>query len=261
MFAAHTARWLKVLIAAIAVLAVARLPAQQSTRPKPVVTVPATRPSATAASDKASAAAAAERDKILAGPLWKEVDAEYQQWLAAQVIYTPEQVEQLNAKISAQMHALPPEELREFLDDWKAKLEVLEGADARDAQAWLGVYMTNMADGYRKSFLKKLGLSDIAGLSADELEQEISQIRAYRLSMEQGQRAFERARQQSVRSAQAANAAARADQRRQLALRDDDAPVVPYRTPYAPPRAAGPPPPRMRFYVNGEGRVGYTLPW
>jgi len=138
---------------------------------------------------------------------------------------------------------------------------VLNGQDFQDAQQWLGEYMSALSDGYRTKTLKALGLTDIANMSADQLEQAINQIRADRLAIERNQIAFNRAREQQVQMVQSANAAGQ--QAQQQALTQERAPQFsPARSPYRPPGPWNPPPAvQTQFYVNSYGQVGYLLPF
>ena len=199
------------------------------------------------------------RAKIFASDRWKKVDSEYLKWLSSQAIYTPAQVNKMGETMAREMQTMPPEELAGFLDDWDAKLQVLLGKDFQDAQDWLGLYMTNMADGYRRSYLRKLGLTDISNLSAAQLEDKIDAIRAEQVSIKQGQAAFERSRQEMLNVSKREIAASQKDQAADLALRNSNTATPVYQSPYRPPnkdiRA-----PRMQFYVDGDGQIGYTLP-
>ena len=134
-----------------------------------------------------------EREKIMASAAWKQVDSEFQKWLSQQTIYTPAEINRINQKLATQIRAMPTSELQGFIDDWQAKLKVLLGKDFQEAQNWLGQYMVNMADGYQRNYLKRLGLSDIPNLSAAQLEAAITRIRADRLAVIQAQADFDSA--------------------------------------------------------------------
>ena len=88
---------------------------------------------------------------------------------------------------------MPTSELQGFLDDWQAKLKVLLGKNFQEAQNWLGQYMVNMADGYQRNYLKRLGLNDIPNMSAAQLDAAITRIRADRLAVMQSQADFDNA--------------------------------------------------------------------
>ena len=206
-----------------------------------------------------SSADADAKAKIMASAPWKQVMNEYQKWLSTQAIYTPADIKRINANLAAQIQAMPAADMQDFLDQWQAKLQVLNGKDFQQAQAWLGEYMSALTDGYRNRVLKKLGLTDVANLTADQLEDSIIEIRADQLASQQSQAAFNRSRQQQVQMVQQANTLG---QQAQQAAQQASAPSV--QSPYRPP-TSGPwnPPPAMRtpFYVNGNGQIGYLLPF
>ena len=102
---------------------------------------------------------------------------------------------------------MPTSELQGFLDDWQARLKVLNGKDFQDAQQWLGEFLSVLADGYRRQTLKNLGLADVTNMSAAQLEDAITRIEADRLRRQQSQVAFDQQRQQTVQTVQARNAA------------------------------------------------------
>ncbi len=205
-------------------------------------------------------AEAAAKAKIMASDAWKQMADEYQKWLNSQAIYTPDDVNRMNAKQAAQMQAMPAGEMQDFLNDWLAKLKVLNGKDFQDAQQWLGEYMSALSDGYRAKTLKEMGLTDVANMSADQLEAAIEKIRADRLSIQRNQDAFNRIRQQQVHAIQQANAATQqAQQQAAEQLRSAQNTV---RSPYRPTGLYNPPPMyQPPYYVNGDGHVGYFLPF
>ncbi len=204
----------------------------------------------------------ARREKIFASDRWKQVQQEYQKWLATQVIYTPEQIKELNARIAAEVRRLSADELEEFLDDWSAKLKVLLGKDADEARDWLGVYLTNMAEGYRKQYLQRMGLSDLSRISAADLESAYARLRAGRISAQATQAQFERTRQQSLEAIRQQTAATQTAQQQNLALRNNQPTPPPpgYQSPYTPPRPQWRPP-QVQFWVDSNGRIVYGLPW
>ncbi|HEY2883172.1 MAG TPA: nuclear transport factor 2 family protein, partial [Pirellulales bacterium] len=131
-----------------------------------------------------SAADAAKRAEILNSDRWKKVQKEFQEWLSMQVVYTPQQVEKMRAKLNAEINKMSAAELQQFLDQWDAKLKVLLGKDAGEVREWLGEYMSVIADGYRPTFLKKLGITDVSTLSAAQIEEGLDRIRADRLNFQ-----------------------------------------------------------------------------
>ena len=143
----------------------------------------------------------------MASDAWKQMAAEYQKWLNSQAIYTPDDINRINAKLAAQVQSMPAADMQDYLNDWNAKLKVLNGKDFQDAQQWLGEYMSALTDGYRAKTLKQMGLTDVANMTADQLASSIETIRADRLSIQRSQVTFNQMRQQQVQSMQQANAA------------------------------------------------------
>jgi multidrug efflux pump subunit AcrB len=251
MFVEQRPKILASLAAAFLCLAPGLLSAQQADQSKAKATVPA--PAVTDKSD------AALRAKIMTSDAWKQVDSEFQKWLSQQTIYTPAEVNRINQKLAAQIRSMPTSDLQGFLDDWQAKLKVLLGKNFQEAQNWLGQYMVNMADGYQRNYLKRMGLSDIANLSAAQLEAAITRIRADRLAIIQSQSAFDSQRNQQVQAVMQSNAAA---QQQPASTGSYGSPGFnTLQSPYHPPKFNPPPTPQMPFYMTGDGRIGYALPF
>jgi hypothetical protein len=239
------------LIATLLCLAPGSLPAQQANQSTAKIATPP--PAASNAAD------AALRDKIMTSDAWKQVDSEFQKWLSQQTIYTPAEVNRINQKLAAQIRTMPTSDLQGFLDDWQAKLKVLLGKNFQEAQNWLGQYMVNMADGYQRNYLKRMGLSDIADLSAAQLEAAMTRIRADRLAIIQSQSTFDSQRNQQVQAVMQSNAAA---QQQSASTGSYGAPGFnTMQSPYRPPKFNPPPTPQIPFYMTGDGRIGYALPF
>jgi hypothetical protein len=251
MFAEQRQKIMASLAIVVLSLAPGFLLAQPSIQSKAKGAVPA--PASGAAAD------AALRDKIMTSDAWKQVDSEFQNWLSQQTIYTPAEVNRINHKLAAQIRSMPTSDLQGFLDDWQAKLKVLLGKNFQEAQNWLGQYMVNMADGYQRNYLKRMGLSDIANLSAAQLEAAMTRIRADRLAIIQSQSTFDSQRNQQVQAVMQSNAAA---QQQSASTGSYGAPGFnTVQSPYRPPKFNPPPTPQIPFYMTGDGRIGYALPF
>ena len=245
---------------AINLLSALNVSAQQQARQPAANALPAAKAPAAAA----PAAVDAQKAKILASDAWKQVISEYQKWVSSQAIYTPDDVKRMNAKISAAIASMSASDLQEYLDDWQAKLKVLNGQNFQEAEAWLGAYLEPCTDGYRAKTLKQLGLSDVSNMSANQLEDAIVRIRADRLAKEQSNAAFQQSRIAQVRMLQQDYTAS------QQAVQQASGAGINYgygpgfntlQSPYHPPKFNPPPQPRMHFYVNGQGQIGYLLPF
>jgi hypothetical protein len=224
-----------------------------------VVRLAAQQPDSTKSNKPAAgeSAEAAEKAKIMASPAWAQVSEGFQKWLSSQAIYTPADINRINANLAAQIRAMPASELQGFMDDWQARLKVLNGKDFQDAQQWLGEFLSVLADGYRRQTLKNLGLADVTNMSAAQLEDAITRIEADRLRRQQSQVAFDQQRQQTVQTIQARNAATQQtlDQRSTR-----PAQFGTNQSPYRPPRWDPPPRPRQQFMLDSNGRLIFFLP-
>ncbi len=175
-----------------------------------------------------------KKAQILASDRWKKVVQEFDQWLAVQVVYTPEQAAQIKAKLAAQVQTMSSLELEEFLNQWDAKLKVLLGRDAAEAREWLAQNLQVMADGYRKQFLKQLGITDVTKMTAAQIEEAMERMRADRLALVQQREVFDASRQQQVRIAQQMEAAS--NTARQEAANNQAAQYPTYQSQYSPRR-------------------------
>ena len=244
----QTLRRVGVLIAVVSPCLFDCASAQQAGAAKSAEVNPAT--AAAAPSD------AALKENILASPAWKQAYDEFQKWLASQAIYTPAEIAQIQASLTAQIQSMPASELQGFLDDWQAKLRVLNGRDSQDAQQWLGQYLSVLADGFRRRTLTEMGLADLPNMTASQLEDAFIRVRARRLSLQQSRAAFDQNRQQRVQMAQQNNAVTQ-----QARLQRGAAQFGTNQGPYRPSRFDPPPLQRgPQFFVNGDGRIGFVLP-
>jgi hypothetical protein len=189
------------------------------------------------------------RAKIMASDEWKQISVGYQKWLSTQPIYTSKQIDRINGKLDAQIRSMPTSELQGFLDDWQAKLKVLNGKNFQEAQDWLGAYTTNMADGYRRNYLQSMGLTDIPNMSAKQLESAITEIRANQSTIVQDQASFNQVRQQTVQTVQQ-NMAATQQADQNASMQDGGGEYSTFQSPYSP----------MMFNDNFIPPVGNYLP-
>jgi hypothetical protein len=217
-------------------------------------------PAAAGGDAKSSTAAEAQaRQKIMDSPEWKQVSSEYAKWLASQTIYTPAEVQQISNEVANQFQTMPVSELQGYLDDWQAKLKVLNGKDFKEAQNWLGAYLAPSTEGFRRSTLKQLGITDVANMTASQLDDAIVRVQASRLQTQQSQAAYQQSQQQMVQMVQRDNAAT---QQSQTSGNNYGRPGYnSLQSPYRPPKFNPPPAPEQQFYVNGAGRIGYLLPF
>jgi hypothetical protein len=253
---------LAVMIALVASQLVAQQPSVTKSA-APAAGAPANAPAAilpAAPSSSSASADAALRAKIMASAEWKRIGDEYQSWLSTQPIYTPGQIKRINDNLAAQIQSMSASDLQDFMSDWQAKLKVLNGKNFQEAQNWLGAYMTNMADGYRRNYLKSLGLTDIPSMTAGQLEAAITNIRANQENVVQSQATFNATRRQMVQNVQQDNATSQQAQSQSYTSYGSSG-FNTFQSPYRPPKFNPPPQPQMRFWMNSNGQLSYLLPF
>jgi hypothetical protein len=139
---------------------------------------------------------AEKKAEILNSPPWRRAMFEFKEWLSAQQLYTPQQVEQLKARFNERVAGMTAGELGFLLSDMEAKFQILESPQAREAREWMGQYLSVMSDRMRAQVLKDM--PDPATMTAAQLSQEIMRIQQKRATVEQEQAAFNETRQAQV---------------------------------------------------------------
>jgi hypothetical protein len=144
---------------------------------------------------------AAERDEILLGPVWLETMRAWDEWLNTQKIYDKQQVKKLKQQLAAKVERMSPRELEDLLDEMQAKLDILMGAEARDARRWLSETLSVASEQYAKKV--RAGLPDVANISAVELQEDLDRFEERRAQTQQLRDAFQQSRQARVKVVQA----------------------------------------------------------
>jgi hypothetical protein len=166
---------------------------------------PAAQPAPAPAADAADPGDIARKAEIMNSERWRRAIFELGEWLAAQQIYTPDEVRRIKSNFNRRVAAMSSYELDYLLDDLDAKFKVLETPEARDAKAWLGQYLSAMSDQRRAEALRDV--PDVVTMSSGQLQQEINRIEQKRMSLQQRQQAFDQGRRQLVDQAAAARQA------------------------------------------------------
>jgi hypothetical protein len=161
---------------------------------------PVTADTPSAAAKPAAADDLARKAEIMSGPRWRRAIFELGEWLSAQQIYTPQEVNRVKADFNRRVAGMSSYELEYLLDDLDAKFKVLESPEARDAKAWLGQYLAAMSDRRRAEALRDV--PDVVTMSATQLQQEIDRIEQKRTSLQQRQQAFDQGRATLVQRAE-----------------------------------------------------------
>jgi hypothetical protein len=162
----------------------------------------AVEPTITAGGDDGDLARKAD---IMHGARWQRTIAEFGGWLTTQTIYTPVEVRRIKNQFNDRVAAMSSYELEYLLDSISGKLELLDTAEARDAKAWLGEYLSAMSDARRAEELRKI--PNLLDMNAAQLWQEIQRIDRMRATLQQRQQGFEERRGVLVERASASRQA------------------------------------------------------
>jgi len=148
-----------------------------------------------------------------ANPMWAHVMQQFDEWAAVQQIYTPDQVRQWRAQILSKASSLPAADGQRFAQDLNAKLQVMLGAEARDARKWLAETLAVASEAYAKQI--KAGLPDPQTMSAAQIQARLDNFEGREANVKQYEAGLQKTRQMQVqvaeaneRSQEAANAAA-----------------------------------------------------
>jgi len=174
-----------------------RVPAAEAA-PAPAAT-PAATPAADADADDGDMS---RKATIMNSPRWRRAIFELGEWLSSQEIYSPQEVRTIKADFNRRVAKMSASDLEYLLDDLDAKFKILDTAEARDARAWVGQYLSVLSDHQRAKVLKEV--PDVVKMTAAQLQQEILRIEQARASLQRQQAAFDGGRQQLVQQAQAA---------------------------------------------------------
>ncbi len=152
-----------------------------------------------------------DKEEILASPRWKRAEKAMEDWLSLQ-LYTPQEIDQIEDRCDAHIRAMDVSELREYLRDAEARLDVLMSPEVQQARDWVGSYMAVLAAPQRKRL--KQQLPDLAKMSAPEIQEavrevlQIQQTHGQRGAAEKGRRKRDvsRGRVENARQVESRNA-------------------------------------------------------
>jgi hypothetical protein len=213
------------------------------------------RPLAIAAEDSSDAAL---RTQILESPAWRRAMFEVNEWLLAQRVYTPQQVEEMRAQFRQRVDEMSGADLKLLLGDLETKLAILDTPQAREAKAWMGEYVAVLAERRRAEVLRDL--PNLATLTSTQLHAELVRIQQKRDTLDSRQRSAGRDQNQRV------TAATRSQQQAQRQLNQARANRPAAFSPYRSQSNVNDrlntesSSPRPTFFVDPFGGVGRTLP-
>ena len=113
------------------------------------------------------------KEEILASSRWKRAEEAMEDWLSLQ-LYTPAEIDQLEERCNAYVQKMDVDELRKYLRDAEARLDVLMSPEVQKARDWVGSYMAVLAAPHRKLLQEQL--PDLANMSAPEIQAAVRQM-------------------------------------------------------------------------------------
>lgn len=111
------------------------------------------------------------KEGILASPRWQRAEQALEDWLSVQNLYSPEELAQLEKRCNARIDAMNATQLRKYLQDAEAKLDILLSPEVQQAREWVGSYMAVLAVPKRAELQKQL--PDVANMTAPQIEQAV----------------------------------------------------------------------------------------
>ena len=140
----------------------------------------------------------ADRRRILEGDRWRAARQRLDDWLAVQQIYSAEEIDAFRSEIAERIQNMSAAGLESLLTEMEGRLDVLLGAEAEEARAWIAQILA-VARNPESQFGGPL--PDVLNMSAEEIQAELRRFQQQRTSRRQAQSAFERSRQANVDAA------------------------------------------------------------
>ena len=167
-------------------------------RTAPVVkAAPATTPAAGSKQPPQwTAEEAAARDKVLNGQPWNQMMHDFNQWLSAQPLYDAEEVKRIRTRLDIGVGRMSATQLERFLYDMQEKLQVLTGAQAQQASAYLAQTFAVASPAYAKRIRQKL--PDVLTMTAAQINQQLAIFASKQQATVDMQKSFEDSRSQSI---------------------------------------------------------------
>ncbi len=195
------------------------------------------------------------RDAVLNSPRWEKAKDRYLAWLGSQSVYSKDQIEALNSELRNRIAGMSADEMKSFLAEMEAKLDVLTSPATMEARRWASKYTDSALQRIRKEY----GVEDPIRTSSFDLDSALQQFHQDRRTRLAEAKEFRRARETQAK-------AARDYHQRQanLATRAAGRPASTGQrsaSSYAP-RSPRSPRSRARAYSSPYPKLNYTIgPW
>jgi hypothetical protein len=138
------------------------------------------------------AAPLADRGELLNNRRWRRLERDFDEWMSVQVIYTPEEIAALKARLQDHIKDMSAEELEDFMDDAEVRMDLLLSDDVLEARSWLS-FMNPQA---RRDKVGSNGeIPDVFGMSVSQLRMELNQFQQQRAQQSAAHATFNQSRQ------------------------------------------------------------------
>lgn len=201
----------------------------------------------------------AQVQEIIEGPQWQAMLQRFEKWLSIQQIYSPEEVVAIKNDFNTRILQMQPKEVKQFLEDMNARLDVLMSEPAEEARQWVNQFMSVTRNPQERLAEKR---PDVMRMSAAEIRNELQQFQQQQATRQQAQAAFNRTRELQVQSARELQSS-RQQAWEQLSTERSRAAVnAQPRSPYAPLPQDLPNYTNFRYAVPAPLSPAYTVgPW
>jgi hypothetical protein len=133
---------------------------------------------------------------VLQSPEWLRMMERFNDWLSVQSLYDADQVKQIKQRLDAAIPKMSAEQLKAFLAEMLAKLDVLTGERADDAQEYLTETFAVASPAYLRRLRQQL--PDVLTMTPRQIDQRLSGFASKRRNLAQVQQSFEAGRQQQI---------------------------------------------------------------
>ena len=138
----------------------------------------------------------AAKEQILKGSAWQESMHKFDQWLSAQTIYDPQQVETIKKRLVLGVSRMTPSQLQRFQADIDEKVAVLTSSQAQQASTYLAETFAVASPAYARKIRAKL--PDVLTMTAAQITQQLNVFASKHSATLAAQKTFEDDRQQSI---------------------------------------------------------------
>lgn len=130
------------------------------------------------------------RNDILTSDRWAAAKQQFDRWLSIQTVYSEDEVTAIKSDLLNQVVSMSSAELREFLDQMEARVQILMSPASMDARQWA----SRFTEKRKREIRKEYGVEDPIRLSADEMAAALQQFAADRQSRRTASSDFQRSR-------------------------------------------------------------------